>query len=75
MIMIINSPCLYDCTFDVFWLTIYNKLTPTPIIFELSGDVVTHSQLLKGPKCGPQVENNVRRKSRGTLLSSQHFEG
>jgi hypothetical protein len=36
---------------------------------------LTHSQLLKGPKCGPNKENSGRRKSRDTLPSSRHFEG
>ncbi len=36
---------------------------------------VTHSQLLKGLKCESQTENSGRVRSRGTLLSSQHFGG
>jgi hypothetical protein len=32
-------------------------------------------KLLKGFKCESQIEDNERVRSRGTLSSSQHFEG
>jgi hypothetical protein len=36
---------------------------------------LTRSQLLEGPKCESQTEDNGKARRRGTLPSSQHFKG
>jgi hypothetical protein len=36
---------------------------------------LTRSQLLEGPKCESQKEDNGKARSRGTLPSSQHLKG
>jgi hypothetical protein len=37
--------------------------------------LLTHSQLLEGPKCESQIENNGKARSWGTLPGSQHLKG
>jgi hypothetical protein len=41
--------------------------------FFLSRSMMTHPQLLEGPKRESQTENIGRRRSRGMLPGSQHY--